>query len=333
MADQSPSEQPLLSQEGKPQAPAPIGRTLLFLSVALGLGTALCWCLRENAITPGTGTVSGRPSPLLSDWTGRIELFWVKAGDSVQAGDPIAILINEQLLLQIDRQKRELAEIQLALDRAEHSLDRQLTERLDAIDAEIVALRTEAGFFSTGASASESRLQELEALRLNAAHEAREQLGLDSLREELLKAEAKLQQLESLPKQITLPATATGKVKRLLRKPGERVVPGTPILELANVKQPYLVVEMPEPLAKRFALGDTIPLNFPGSENAMGRVANMHRLESRKAFEPNVPNVPKAEATVRVEIEPKDESWPEIPLESKVTVRTADSRALNRRVN
>ncbi len=333
MADQSPLVESPADLDGKPQTPAPLGRTLLFLGLALGLGTALCWCLRENAIAPGTGTVSGRPSPLLSDWTGRIELFWVKAGDSVQAGDPIALLINEQLLLQIDRQKRELAEIQLALDRAEHSLDRQLTERLGAIDAEIVALRTESGFFSTALSASDSRLRELEAMRLNAAHEARERLGLDSIREELLRAEAKLQQLESLPKQITLPATATGKVKRILRKPGERVVPGTPILELANLKQPYLVVEMPEPLAKRFALGDTIPLNFPGLENAMGRVANMHRLNPQNAFEPNAPNGLKAEATVRVEIEPKDETWPEIPLESKVKVRTADSRALNRRVN
>jgi pyruvate/2-oxoglutarate dehydrogenase complex dihydrolipoamide acyltransferase (E2) component len=148
-----------------------------------------------------------------------------------------------------------------------------------------------------------------------------------------LRAEAKLQQLQSQPKRITLPASGNGTIKKILRKPGERIVPGTPILELADQSQPYLVVEMPEPLAKRFALGDTIPLSFPDQEKAMGRIANMRRLEPEKAFDPSELDAPKVEANVRLEIDPIDETWPELSFKSKVTVRAADSQAMSRRVN
>lgn len=333
MADESPLAQVAVLPEGEPRIPAPLGRTLLFVSLALLCSTGMCWCLKENGISPETGEISGRPLALVSDWTGRIELFWVKPGDTVQAGDPIAILLDEQLLLQIDRKKREVEEIRLALRQAEKSLDDQLAQELGEMDAEIVSLRTKAGAFFSGEPAPGSQLEELEAKRLDAVHEASQRLGIDRIREELLRAEAMLRELEHQPKQITLPASATGTIKRILQQPGDRVVPGTPILELANQDRPYLIVEMPEPLAKRFALGDKIPLSFPGSENTLGRVTDMHRLKPRHAVDPNVPDAPKPEATVRVEIEPLDGGWPELPFESKVRVRTSDSRAMSRRVH
>lgn len=333
MADKSPLAQSPICPESEPPVPTSVGRTLLYIAVALALSSGLCWCLRWQAAPPGTGIISGRSLPVVSVGTGRIELLWVNEGDAVQAGDPILILVDEPLLLEIERQKRALEEIQRALDRAEQSLDEQLTKQFDALDAEIIARKTALGFIATGNLAADSRLQVLETQRLNAVHQARANLGIDHIREELLRAEARLQELQSQPKRITLFASATGTIKRILRKPGERIVPGTPVLELADQSQPYLVVEMPEPLAKRFALGDAIPLSFPGQNNAMGRIANMHRLEPEKAYDPAETDAPKAEANVRVEIDPIDESWPEVSFMSKVTVRTADSRAMSRRVH
>jgi multidrug resistance efflux pump len=329
MADGSPGTEVPTTPEGEP-IPAPFGRTLLALSLALGLGTGLCWCLKDKAFDPESGTISGRPTSLLSQRTGQVELYWVKAGDMVQAGDPIAILVDEELLLEIDRESRAFLELQQALLRAEESLNQRLAKELAVLDAEIVSLKTQARLVSTGGSSSAAHLEMLEARRLDAAHQVRADLGIDRLRDNVLRAEVKLDVLKSQPRKITVAAAQAGTVKHLLRKPGERVTPGTPLIELANQSQPYLVVEMPEPLAKRFALGDEIPLSFPGQEKSVGRVANMLRLEPEIAYEPNAS---KPVAHVRVEIEPADESWPELPLESTVTVRTADSNALSRRVN
>src|SRR5687768_9156561 len=205
MADKSPLAQSLVSPECEPPIPAPVGRTLLFISLALALSSGLCWCLRWNAAPPGMGIINGRSSPLLSDLTGRIERIWVNEGDTVRAGDPILVLVDEPLLLEIDRQKCILEEIQHALDRAEQSQDEQLAKQLEALDAEIIELKTQAGFLAPGALAPEHRLQELLSQRLDAAHQVRTNLGIDQIRAELLRAEAKLQELQSRPEHITLP--------------------------------------------------------------------------------------------------------------------------------
>jgi multidrug resistance efflux pump len=338
MADDSPIKQePATSHSETPAHPAPLSRALFFITIALLTSVALCWCLRRKGSPPETATMTGRPTPVISDWTGRIERILVKPGDSVQAGQTIAVLINEQLLLDIDRQEREVSEIQLALERAERSVDQELARRLQAIDNEVVSLKTQAGLLDAGQFASDItpavvRVRELESLRISAAHAVREDLGVGRIREEMIRAEAKLRELHSQPREVLLPAPVTGTIRRVLRKAGERVVEGTPLLELANQDQPFLVVEMPEPIAKRFALGDTIPLNFPGRENSIGRVANMRRLNAGEA-DPILPDEDSKATNVRLEIEPAEEDWPEIPLTSPVQVRTSDARAMSRRVN
>lgn len=340
MVDDLPIEKEPSAPEGDLAGlPAPLGRMLFFLTIALLSSLALCWCLRRKASPPEIGTISGRPAPVVSDWRGRIERILVKTGDSVQVGDPIAVLVNEQLLLQIDRQLRDVNEIQFALHRAELTVDEELTRRLHAIDAEIVSRKTQDGLL--GGSESESarltparlRVRELEALRMNAAHQVREMLGIGGIRDELARAEAKLRELQSQPQEIVLPAPVDGTIERVLRKPGERVVEGTPLLELADQDQPFLVVEMPESLAKRFALGDTIPLNFPGRESSIGRVSNMLRMEPKETGLSRRQDEPRKKVNVRLEIEPIDENWPEMPLESPVSVRTSDSKAMSRRIN
>ena len=130
-----------------------------------------------------------------------------------------------------------------------------------------------------------------------------------------------------------LSSPVTGTVGRLLRKSGDRVVEGTPLLELSDQAHPVLIVELPEPIAKRFALGDTIPLRFPGQADSLGRVADMRRLEARKVQGSRTADASKAEVRVRLEIEPVDGNWPALPLKSPVKVRTSDSQAMSRRVN
>ena len=334
MADDSPTTS---AESSDSELPAPLGRTLSFIALGLLSSVALCWGLRGQDVGPDTGTIAGRPTPLVSEWKGRIERILVKPGDSVEAGETIAILVNEHLLLSIDRQNREVEQIQAALKQAERSAEQELTHDLKAIDEEIVTLKTQAGLLGDGEIKPEAalltRIRELDALRIGAPQRIREKLGIDRIREELVRAEAKLRQLQSESTEIRLPAPVTGTVERVLRKPGERVVEGTPLLELANQDQPFLLVEMPEPLAKRFALGDKIPLNFPGREESIGQVADMVPLEPEPSRPPAEEHEAKKPISVRLKIVPADEDWPEIPLESPVRVRTSDSRAMMRRVN
>lgn len=340
------SDSPTISEpppdEGEyPDLPAPWGRTLLLIILSLVLSTGICWCLGRDKLPNETGKLTGYTIPLVSDWTGKIESFLVQPGDLVQEGDPIAVLVDERLPVQIARKQREVDDLKAALWRAEQSVDAELTRQLAQIDAQIATLTTEEDLqLATEVLARSAiqdvqmlRLEELQAHRISLPHRLRDTWGIDRLRRELVLAETELNHIQSLPRKMNLPAPATGQVHRLLRKPGERIVQGTPLLELADQAQPYLVVEMPEPVAKRFALGDEIPLKFPGQENGMGRVANMQRLESPE--EATTPTGEESESSprIRVMIEPEDGEWPKLPLESAVKVRTSASNALSRRVH
>ncbi len=178
-----------------------------------------------------------------------------------------------------------------------------------------------------------NRLRVLQARRLELGHQIREAAGLPEIREALIQAETELRRLKLGPIEQLLPSPVTGTVGRLLRKPGDRVVAGTPLLELSDQDHPLLIVELPEPVAKRFALGDTIPLRFPGQADSIGRVADMRRLESRPVRTARADNDTKTEARVRLQIEPLEGKWPTLPLKSPVKVRTSDSKAMSRRVN
>ncbi len=266
---------------------------------------------------------------MVSDWTGRIRRLLVEPGDSVEAGQPLAILVDEQLILQIDRQKREVDELRQALRAAQQKADAEADRRIRQLDAEIVRCKTTP---TSGFEAAAKRLRELETERLELVHQTRKAAGLSRIRQALIAAETELRDLQTRPVQQLLPSPVTGSVRRLLREPGDRVVAGTPMLELADQAHPVLIVELPEPVAKRFALGDTIPLRFPGQADSIGRVADMQRLDARR-IHAGTGEASKAERRVRLEIEPADGTWPVLPLESPVKIRTSDSNAMSRRVN
>ncbi len=339
MVEESPKEPDLSSanEEEAPGYPAPVGRTLVLITTALVMSTALCCFLGKSTAPPETGTLRGRATPLLSNKTGRIKKFLVQSGDSVQVGQPIAVLIDEQLILNIERQQRERDGIIAALHHAERSVDYDLSESLKNLDAQIVRLRSALPINAQGQRMANSqqaaRLQDLESQRMTAAHRAKKAVGLDRIREELTLAEAELHRLKSQKVEVTLPSPVAGKVGQLIRKPGERIVPGTRLLNLSDEHHPYLIVEVPEPIAKRFALGDTIPLRFPGKQQGLGMVANMIRLEDENTKETLTKDQPKVETNVRLEIEPIDGNWPDLPLKTPVKVRTSDSNAMSRRVH
>lgn len=333
MVDESPIG-PELPDEGIEDSapPAPLGRTLLLIGLSLAASSAICSLLDRDELPAESGTVKGRLAPMISDWSGRIERYLVQPGESVEVGDPIAVLIDEHLILEINRVKREVAQIELALKQTEQSVDAELSQRLQILDAEIAALRSQAGGVSFPAE-SAARLKALEAERINAAHAVRASMGIVRIRQELIKATAHLRQLESQSVRITVPAPVTGSVRRLLREPGERIVQGTPFLELADRDKPYLIVEVPEATAKRFALGDTIPLKFSDQSRRMGQVADMKRIAPVDDQMATAPKDAVAEPRVRMEIEPREDEWPDIPFKSPVKVRTSRSNALSRRVH
>ena len=326
MMDASQSDPKLSSPEAEiPDLPAPWGRTFVLLSLAVLSSVGLCCVFRHKGAPPETGTLAGQPTRMVSHWTGRIRRLLVEAGDAVEAGQPLAILVNEHLLLQIDRQQREVDELRQALLRAEQTADAKWTRDLKALDAEILQLKS--------AQATANRLRGLEVRRLELGHQIREAAGLPEIREALIQAEAELRRLKVRPIEQMLPSPVTGTVGKLLRKPGDRVVAGTPLLELSDQDHPLLIVELPEPVAKRFALGDTIPLRFPGQAESIGRVADMQRLEPRFVRTARANDGAKTEARVQMKIEPLDGNWPALPLKSPVKVRTSDSQAMSRRVN
>ncbi len=146
MVDASQSDPKLSSLEAEvPELPAPWGRTLVLISLAMLSSVGLCCLLGHRQPPPETGTLTGHPTRMVSSWTGRIRRLLVEAGDGVEAGQPLAILVNEHLLLQIDRQQREVDELRQALLRAEENADEKWTRDLKVLDAEDPSLEIRAG--------------------------------------------------------------------------------------------------------------------------------------------------------------------------------------------
>ena len=187
MVDASQSDPNLSSPESEPpELPAPWGRTLLFLSLAVLSSAGLCCVLGHKGVPPGTGTLSGQPTRMLSDWTGRIQRLLVEPGDSVEAGQPMVVLVNEQRILQIERQKREVDELRQALQRAEQTADAKLNHSLQELDAEIIQLKSSSAANSPTIT---QHLRELETRRLEIVHQLREAAGISRIREALILAE------------------------------------------------------------------------------------------------------------------------------------------------
>lgn len=143
---------------------------------------------------------------------------------------------------------------------------RALLEYLDAVIRDPIALRTQVveaeGRYRAAEAVLEAARAQQAALRAGASPEQRE-----AARARLRQAEAALEALKARRSRFQLLAPRGGIVALRAVEPGERVAPGTRVLQLMDLQTLELVVYIPEAALGRVRPGMKVPVTvegFPG---------------------------------------------------------------------
>ena len=193
-----------------------------------------------------------RLSPLAS---GRLERLLKDEGDSVRAGDTVAVLYQPGLEAMID-QRRALAgaasartaEIRAAVadsERAANDLARARVLRAQGITSPQDLDRAQ-----SAASATAARLQSVRA----------------AVRESEA-ARAAVQVTEAIREQLVLIAPADGIVLTRFAERGEMIVAGVPVVSIGLVKAPWVRAYVGERFVARLKTGMAVKLHVDGYPN------------------------------------------------------------------
>lgn len=252
----------------------PAGRAARALAALLGLSLLLVGC-RPDASVRGSGTLEMDEVDVASLVGGRLVRLAVAEGDTVSAGDTLAVLdrgeVSAELAAQVaqaeraDAQARDLAqgsrpaELVIAreqaraadaeLDLAQRSYDR--TERLVRSGALASAEldRARSALAAARARATSAR----ETLRLQEQGFRQDQVAAAA--QGARAAQAQLAGARSRAGELVLTAPRHGVVLLVNREAGELVPPSSPVLTLGDPDSLWLRVYVAAPLLTRLRLG------------------------------------------------------------------------------
>ncbi|MEN0067517.1 MAG: efflux RND transporter periplasmic adaptor subunit [Myxococcota bacterium] len=202
----------------------------------------------EAAARSYTGIVRSADEAVLSFAVGgRIARLTVDAGDSVEAGQPIARIEGERFGLTVDAARGRLAELEERLSQAIRDRDR--AARLAEIEA--------------------AAFEELEQRKSGVTALER---SVESVRAQL--AEARWQQDETV-----LTAPFTGTITARMADEGAVVSPGQPVVALRSLDAVEVEVALVEADTSSVNQGDSLTVSFPLAERepVTGRVQSVSR--------------------------------------------------------
>ena len=206
---------------------------------------------------------------------GRLQERLVDEGETVRAGQPIAVLATEDLDQEVAHRQAEVAAARAALAEMTAGSRKEEIARAEAAaargEAEAVRLerdyRRAQGLFATevisrqqleaaetAAKAARSAAREAgETLRLVRSGPRREQI--DAARARLQGAEALLGAVRVKRGDAAISSPLAGVVVAKHAEPGEQMTPGAPVVTVANLKNVWLRAYIPETELGRVRLG------------------------------------------------------------------------------
>lgn len=176
-------------------------------------------------------TRSVRHARLSFSLPARLALRPVEVGDRVAAGDLLARLDDREYVLAARAAEAAAEELDVRLTQSERDLDR--VQRL--VDAR-------------AATTEELERTAAAAAALLAARDA---------------AEARVAETRRLVEESVLRAPFAGTVTAVAVEPGEWVSPGSPVVEIAGDGAVEVLVEAPESVYRRLAVGDAVRVELP----------------------------------------------------------------------
>ena len=235
----------------------------------------LAACRGDRNTLTVAGTIEIRQVQLSSLAAGRLRLLHLDEGDTVRAGDTVAVLDQpglDELIEQRDAQAgaarlRTSEVVAAAADSTRAANDLARAERLRAAD--IISLQQYDQIRSAAAAAA-ARLQAVRAAPRESEAARAAAAGTRAIRDEL-----------------TLLAPDDGIVLTRYAEPGEAVGVGTPIVSIGLVRAPWVRAYVGEPFIARVRVGQEVSVRVDGYADTSfaGRITE---IAPRAEFTPRV---------------------------------------------
>ena len=193
------------------------------------------------------------------------------------------------------------------------------TEGLDrtASILELEAAANSAEVCAVQVELCDGQLKLLRELQKRLPDEIKRSFGVDVAEAKVQQAGRELEQLQKRESALTVASPAIGQVGVFQVKKGDHLEPGTPIVELLDASQRYLVVHVPSRQITNFHVDSRVRVIFPGNKLREGRVFSV----APQAVPNHAAPISVGEdAPIAVHVEQVGEVWPEVPMGSRVTV-------------
>lgn len=274
----------------------------------------------------------------IGELNGRIDKILVKEGETVQAGQIVATLYNEDHKARVKTAERELAVAQSKLreiesgarreeileaeaalegavagrDEAQKQLERYRELRREGMIAQATLDERERAF-----KAAQARMKEAEQrLKLLVDGPKRETVAL--YRDEVQRARAALDYARALVERTIVRAPISGTVIQRYLDEGEGVTPEYPILAIADLDKVWVNAEVDETDVGRIAVGDPVEIRasaYPGRV-FKGRIARISEYVGGRTISPSNPGVNLGLKVAQVKVELAEKT----PLKLGLTV-------------
>jgi len=285
------------------------------LLVALAVGGFFTWKrffaaapIPDNVILL-SGRVEGDDSAVSPKTTGRVLEIRYREGDSVQAGDIIAILDDQQLRARVDQANAALMQ-SLARLKSDHDQIAVLQAQLQQNQAEVA--QQEASFkiadfdrdaysrlAKTGAVSERQGKQaeataEQQAAAVAAAKRrvatvqmqlAQQQAEIASAAAASLQVRAQLNEAQANKQDLIVRAPFSGTVATRTAEPGEVITAGTPVVTLVDLSKVYLRGFIPEGQIGKVKIGQPARV-YLDSNPTQAIDAYVSRIDPQATFTP-----------------------------------------------
>jgi len=254
------------------------------LLVGLLAALALAACDQEQGEALLTGYVEGELVDVGAPAAGWIEEQLVREGDEVAPGQLLFRLDAERELAQVDDARARL--LRARAEGADLAKGRR-PEEIDELEARLAQARASLAFAEEELTRQQALVGTTAALRRNRERaeadvalykarvaEARSAIAVARMpaRDDLLQAaaagveaaEAALREAEWRLDQRRVLARVAGRVETLVRRQGEYVAAGAPVIELLPPESLEVRVFVPEPALARLALGQSLWVGCDG---------------------------------------------------------------------
>lgn len=229
---------------------------LIGAAVVVVAGGAIAWVmLRDRGLPPGfaggNGRLEAQQVDIATKYAGRIKEVLAKEGDTVEAGQVVAVMDTEPLEAQL---RQAQAKIKEAQDNR-RAANAQVNVKKAELDYAGKQYKRAEALVGRGAVSEQEKETDLAQMRVAQADLARVQAQAVQAGSGIEAATADADRLTAEIKDNTLKAPVRARVERRLAEPGEVLAAGGKVLSTSDLSDVYMYIFLPTADAGKVSLG------------------------------------------------------------------------------